>query len=243
MSTAVAMRRISETSPRFKARMTGLFYLLTMVAGVFAQGFVSNRLIASGGASTTAMNILAHKNLFQWGFSVYLIEMVCQVMFVALLYELLKPAGRSVSLAAPFLGLAGCAIKTVSRLFYIAPLFILGGAPYLTVFDQRQRHALALLFLQINDHGAGVALAFFGLYALLTGWLIFRFTFLPRFLGVWSMLPGLGWLAFFSPTLGYRLFPYLAGFGFLGAIAIILWLLIVGVNEQRWKERASAVGY
>lgn len=243
MSTAVAMRRISETSPRFKARMTGLFYLLTMVAGIFAQGFVSNRLIASGDASATAMNILAHKNLFQWGFSVYLIEMACQVMFVALLYELLKPAGRSVSLAAAFLGLAGCAIKTVSRLFYIAPLFILGGAPYLTVFDPRQRHALALLFLQINDHGAGVALAFFGLYALLTGWLIFRSTFLPRFLGVWSMLAGLGWLAFFSPTLGYRLFPYLAGFGFLGAIAIILWLLIVGVNEQRWKERASAVGY
>lgn len=168
--------------------------------------------------------------------------MACQVVFTALFYELLKPAGRSVSLAAAFLGLAGWAIKTVSRLFYIAPLFILGGATYLTVFDQQQRHALALLFLQINDHGAGIALAFFGLYALLTGWLIFRSTFLPRFLGVWSMLAGLGWLAFFSPTLGYRLFPYLAGFGFLGAIAIILWLLIAGVNEQHWKEQAGAVG-
>ncbi|MGH9734483.1 MAG: DUF4386 domain-containing protein [Candidatus Acidiferrales bacterium] len=240
MSTTAAVDRMPEASPRFKARMTGLFYLLTLVAGIFAQGFVSNRLVLSGDAPATAMNILAHKSLFQWGFTIYLIEMTCQIVFIALFYELLKPAGRTVSLVAAFLGLAGCTIKTVSRLFYIAPLFILGGAPYVAVFDQQQRHALALLFLQINDHGAGIALAFFGFYALLTGWLIFRSTFLPRFLGIWSMLAGLGWLTFLSPTLGYRLFPYLAAFGFLCAIVIILWLLIVGVNEQRWKEQASA---
>jgi hypothetical protein len=47
-------------------------------------------------------------------------------------------------------------------------------------------------------------------------------------------------LTFLSPTLGNRVFPYTAAFGFLGAAAMILWLLIVGVNEQRWKEQASA---
>lgn len=239
MSTAVTMKRMPGASPRFIARMTGLFYLLTIVAGVFAQGFVSNKLVVSGDASATAMNILAHKSLFQWGFTVYLIEMACQIVFIALFYELLKPASKSISLVAAFLGLAGCAIKTVSRLFYIVPLFILEGKPYLSIFDEQQRHALALLFLQINDHGAGIALAFFGFYALLTGWLIFRSTFLPRFLGIWSMLAGLGWLTFLSPTLGYRLFTYLAAFAFFCAIALILWLLIVGVNAQRWKEQAG----
>lgn len=169
MSTAVTVTRMSGASPRFVARMTGLFYLLTIVAGGFAQGFVSNRLVVSGDASITATNILAHKSLFQWGFTVYLIEMACQIVFIALFYELLKPANKSISLIAAFLGLAGCAIKTVSRLFYIAPLLIVEGRPYLSVLDDQQRHALALLFLQINDHGAGMALAFFGLYALLTG--------------------------------------------------------------------------
>jgi len=52
----------------------------------------------------------------------------------------------------------------------------------------------------------------------------------------------LGWLTFLSPTLGYRLFPYLAGVGLLGATALILWLLVFGVNEQRWKEQAGAAG-
>src|SRR5947208_12714548 len=158
---------MTETSPRFKARITGVLYLLTMLTGIFAQGFVSERLVVSGDAAATATNILTHRFLFELGFTVYLIEMACQIAITALFYDLLKPAGRSVSLVAAFLGLAGCIIKTFSRLFYIAPLFILGGAHYLSVFSTEQLQALALLFLKVNDHGAAIALAFFGFYALL----------------------------------------------------------------------------
>jgi hypothetical protein len=250
MSTAITMERAMkrtvdrtrETSPRLKARITGVIYLLTMLTGIFAQGFVSGRLIVDGDAAATAANILAHKSLFQLGFTVYLIEMACQIAMTVLFYELLKPAGRTVSLLAASLGFTGCVIKTFSRLFYIAPLFILGGSHYLSVFSAEQLQALALLFLKVNDHGAGIALAFFGFYALLTGYLIIRSTFLPRILGVWSAVAGLGWLTFLSPTLGYRLFLYLAAFGLLGAVMLILWLLVFGVNEQRWKEQANVAG-
>jgi hypothetical protein len=62
----------------------------------------------------------------------------------------------------------------------------------------------------------------------------------PRVLGVLSAFAGLGWLSFLSPTLGYRLFPCTAAFGLLGATALILWLLVFGVNEQRWKAQAAA---
>jgi len=234
--------RIEEASPRLRARITGVCYLLTILAGIFAQGFVSERLVVSGDAAATATNILTHKSLFQWGFTVYLIEMACNVAMTALFYDLLKPVNRSVSLLAAFLGLVGCAIKTFSRVFYIAPLFVLGGAHYLGVFSPQQLQALALLFLNVNDQGAAVALAFFGFYALLNGYLIVRSTFLPRILGVWSAVAGLGWLTFLSPTLGYRVFLYVAAFGLLGAVALIVWLLVYGVNEQRWKEQAHAAG-
>src|SRR5256886_10998269 len=147
MSTVVMLGRIAETSPRLRARITGVFYLLTMLTGIFAQGFVSGRLVVDGDATATATNILTHKSLFQLGFAVYLIEMACQVAITALFYDLLKPAGRSVSFGAAFLGLTGCIIKTLSRLFFIAPLFIVGGAHYLSVFSAEQLQALALLFL------------------------------------------------------------------------------------------------
>src|SRR5256886_5675325 len=144
-------QHITKTSPRFLARMAGLFFLLTILGGIFAQGFVSERLIDFTNAAATATNILTHRGLFQLGFAVYLIEMACQIAMTALFYDLLKPAGRSVSLLAAFLGLAGCVIKTFSRVFYIAPLFVLGGAHYLSVFNPEQLPALALLFLKVND--------------------------------------------------------------------------------------------
>lgn len=242
MGTPLGMERITGTSPRLKARISGVFYLLTILTGVFAQMFVSGRLVVDGDAVATATNILTHRTLFQVGFAVYLIEMACNIAITALFYDLLKPAGRSVSLLAAFLGLAGCVIKTFSRLFFIAPLFVLGGAHYLSVFSAEQLQALALLFLKVNDRGAAIALVFFGFYALLTGYLIIRSTFLPRLLGVLGIFGGFGWLSFLYPPLGYRLFPYIAAFGLLGAASLILWLLVFGVNEQRWKEQASAAG-
>jgi hypothetical protein len=235
-------QRMAETSPRLKARIIGVFYLVTILTGIFAQGFVSGRLVVDGDAAATATNILAHRSLFQLGYAVYLIEMACQIAMTALFYDLLKPAGRTVSLLAAFLGLAGCVIKTFSRVFFIVPLFVLGGAHYLTAFSAEQLQALALLFLKVNDRGAAMALVFFGFYALLTGYLIIRSTFLPRILGVASVLGGLGWLTFLYLPLGYRLFSYIAVFGLLGAGSLLLWLLVFGVNEPRWKEQAGAAG-
>jgi len=242
MSPDIAMGRTTEASPRFKARITGVFYLVTILAGIFAQGFVSERLVVDGDAAATATNLLTHASLFQLGFAVYLIEMACQIAMTALFYDLLKPAGRSVSLLAAFLGFAGCVIKTLSRVFFIAPLFVLGGAHYLSVFSAEQLQALALLLLKVNDRGAAMALVFFGFYALLTGYLMIRSTFLPRILGVVSVIAGLGWLSFLYLPLGYRLFPYVAAFGLLGAVLLILWLLVFGVNEPRWMEQAHGAG-
>ena len=154
MSTTVMTERIAETSPRLKARIAGVFYLLTILTGIFAQGFVRGRLVVDGDAAATATNILAHERLFQLGFAVYLIEIACHIAMTALFYDLFKPVSRSVSLVAAFFGLAGCVIQAFSRLFFIAPLFVLGGAHYLSVFSAEQLQALALLFLKVNDHGA-----------------------------------------------------------------------------------------
>jgi hypothetical protein len=157
-----------------------------------------------------------------------------------LLYLLLKPVSRSISLLALFFALTGCIIKTFSRLFYIAPLLVLGGAPSLDVFNIGQVQALALLLLDVNDQAAGMALPFFGFSTLLNGVLIFRSTFLPQALGVLSMLGGLGWLTYLYPPLGNQLLPFILVIALVGSMSQILWLLIKGIRVEEWKRLALA---
>jgi hypothetical protein len=177
------MERIAEASPRLKARMAGVFYLLSFVTGVYAL-FFSGGLVAG------------------------LIATACYIAVTLLFYDLFKPVSRSLSLLAAFFSLLGCTIGVLSD-FHLDPT-------------------------HINS------LVFFGFYCLLIGYLIFRSSFLPRILGVLMAFGGLGWLTFVSPPLAHGLSPYNVAPGMLGEAALTLWLLVIGVNVQRWKEQASA---
>lgn len=231
--------RTSTSSPRFLARMSAVFFLLTILAGIFAQAFVSERLVDFSNAATTATNILSNRSLFRLGFSVYLIEMACQITGAVLFYQLLKRVNRTVALLALFLEVTGLAVKICARVFFIAPLVVLGNPAALKGFSAEQLQSVALILLKVNDQGAGVAVAFFGFSTLLSGYLVFRSTFLPRWLGVVSIFAGLGWLTYLYRPLGDMAFPIVALLGLLGSAATIFWLLVFGVNEERWSENNS----
>lgn len=239
MNETEMVGRLEETSPKAKARMAGGLLLITILAGGFAQGFIGGSLIVSGDATATATNILAHQPLYRLAFAIYLIEMACQITMTVLFYDLLKPVSKSASILAATFGLIGCTIKTLSRLFFFAPLLVLGGAHYLSVFDPKQLQALAFLFLRVNYTAETIAMVFFGLYALVKSYLVFRSTFLPRVLGVLSAVGGLGWLIYLYEPLALRLQSYIVGAGVIGSLVSVVWLLVYGVNEPRWKEQAN----
>ena len=174
------------SSPRFKARIAGLFYLVTFVAGSLALTLPNASL---------AVNLIA--NAAYLGVTV-------------LFYQIFKPVNDRLSLFAAFFSLLGITTATLT-LFHLSPI-------------------------NVNPLG------FFGFYCLLIGYLIVRSTFLPRVLGVLLALGGLSWLTFFSPTLVNRLNPYNLAPGILAEGALTLWLLAIGLNEQRWNEQAKAEG-
>jgi hypothetical protein len=185
MTTAVMTGRIAEASPCLKARIAGVFYLLTILTGAFSL-FASGRL----------------------GVAANLIAAVCYIAVTLLFYDIFKPVNRGLSLLAAFFSLVGCALGALGA-FHLAPS-------------------------HINN------LVFFGFYCLLIGYLIFRSTFLPRILGVLMAIGGLGWMTFLAPPLAGYLSPYNLAPGILGEGALTLWLLLMGVNVQRWKEQATA---
>jgi Domain of unknown function (DUF4386) len=128
-----------------------------------------------------------------------------------------------------------------TSLFYLAPLLILQGGSSLSAFTAEQLQALALVFVKLNSYANDIYLVFFGFWCILIGYLIFRSTFLPRILGVLLAISGLGWVTYLYPPVAYHLFmPYIAAASALGEIPLELWLIVMGVNEQRWKEASTA---
>jgi hypothetical protein len=94
--------------------------------------------------------------------------------------------------------------------------------------------------LQFLPKGVPLGLAFHGFYWILLGYLIFRSTFLPRILGVPLAIAGLCWLTFLPPLLAKHMSPYNLAFALLLEGLPMLWLAVMGVDVQRWKEQASA---
>ncbi|HKW63167.1 MAG TPA: DUF4386 domain-containing protein [Candidatus Acidoferrum sp.] len=193
MSPAESKEGFAEASPRRRARIAGVFYLLTILTGAFAA-FVSGKLLLY----SEAANLTAS---------------ACYVAVTILFYGLFRPVDASLSLIAAVFSFAGCVLGILSVL-----------------------HLLPSYISSVNP------LVFFGVYCLLIGYLIFQSTFLPRILGGLMAFGGLGWLTFISPDVANYLSPYNLAPGILGEGALTVWLLVFGLNAQRWKEQASAGG-
>lgn len=230
---------MTETSPSTRGRILAGLYLLVIIGGITAQAFISDRLVVRNDAARTAANIIANTSLYRLGFTIFMLEMIAQVGVSVLYYDLMKPVNPSVARAALVIGLTGCGIKTMARLFYCTPLILLGGASYLSAIQPAQLAALSLAFIKINNQGANIGVIFLGAEVLLRGWLVFKSGFLPRFLGVLFLISGLGWLTYLWPPLGSRAFVGLALFAIAGTIVNSGWLFIRGVDDVKWRARAT----
>jgi hypothetical protein len=241
MSAEEMKEWIAKASPGLKARIAGVLYVVSGTAYSYGEGSVRGKLVVPGDAAATAHNILSHESLYRLGFATDLISAVLFITVTLLLYDLFRPVNKSLSFGAACFSLAGCIVQAFSGIFVLAPLVILGGAPYLTAFPVEQLQALALLSLKLRIEATSIYMVCFACYNLVLGYLIFKSKFMPRIIGVFMAIAGLTYQAFLSPPLASYLFPHvLFPAGLLGEGSVMLWLIVFGVNVRRWKERASA---
>jgi len=243
MSTTMTTEWMVQTSPRAQARMAGLVAWITTSAG-FAAIVIGN-LVDSHDAAATAQHILANELVYRLAVVGDVIA-VLYIVYTLLLYYLLRPVSRGLALLAALFSLVGIAVGMLLPLCDGAALLVLKDAPSLRALTQEQLQAVALLFLQLRAQVDALSLVLFGTYDILIGYLIVRSTFLPRMLGVLLAIAGVGYLIntfanVLAPDFAAHLSPWILIPG-LADLVVPTWLLVVGVNVQRWKEQASATG-
>lgn len=224
--------------PQVYARLAGAIYLGVIVMGGLAEGLVMNTLMVPGDDAATVDAILRHQPLWNWGLAANLIVPLIAVVQLWIEYMLLRPAGRGLALLFVLLNLASLSVEAVSKLFQLMVLPLAQGGA-----DGQALASMALL-----GHGLAfnIALIFFGVACLVIGALIWRSTYLPRFLGVLMQIAGLCYLvACFSELLAPS-FARLINPGILlpvlvGESAFCLWLLVMGVNRTRWAAKVNPV--
>lgn len=222
-------------------RIAGVLFLISMVAGGFGEAYVPSKLIVSNDAAATAANLRNFDFLYRLGFASFLIESLCDTALALIMYVLLKPVNKRLSLLAAFFGLMATATFAFAELFYFAPQLILGRS-YLSSFTPDQVNSLALLSLKFYGFGGMIFTAYYGMAWIVRSCLMFRSGYLPRFLGVLMAIGGIGFVirnfllilapAYASDVLLMLMFP--------GGLIMAIWFLVKGVDLTSWNARANA---
>jgi hypothetical protein len=236
--------RTFENSPNWYARIAGMFYLLVIFLGIFAEGFVVNQFVVSGDQAKTAQNILANRSLWNLGVMANICLILCAITVSWLLYNLLKPVNKNLILLAALFNVVSLAIESVSKMCLLLVLPILKNVQYSKAFTPEQVHAFANIALKSHEIAFNFALILFGVTIIIYGVLIYKSGYLPKMIGVLMQIGGVSYLIacfsiFFAPVISNLINPYILIPCIVGEGSLCLWLLIKGVNLVKWNEKIA----
>lgn len=234
------MQPVVEGSPRPAARTIGVVYLLYFLTAV-AGALLMKGVVVPTNAVATAQNLLAHESLYRSGWEVGLVANALYIAVTALFYGLLAPVNRSLAVMMAFFSLVGCIVQIFGGMLQIAPFTILGDTQLAAAFTVTQLQSAALVSYKLYPLVFHISLVLFAVFDFLLGYLIYKSTFLPRFIGVWFMIAGVVGLLFLWPPLGTALRFVIIPIGGIAEIVLMLWLIVKGVDVSKWREVARMV--
>ena len=227
------------------ARIAGLWYLLMAITGPIGLLYVPSKLIVPGNATATANNIMTSESLFRIGIASNLICQIAFIFLVLALYRLLNDVNQQYASLMVALVLVSIPIAFLNMLNPLAVLLLLSGSSFLSVFEPDQLHALALVFLNLQEYGTVIVEIFWGLWLLPFGLLVFKSGFFPKILGVLLILACFGYVVH---SFTFLLFPHYEAIvetyagvpEGIGELSMVLWLLIMGTKEQEQRPALVA---
>jgi hypothetical protein len=218
-------------SPRVIAIVWLLYFLTAILGAVLTRG-----IVISGDAAATANNIVVHASLYRAGLGLDLVSNLLYLALTALLFGLFRPVNPTLALLAAFFGLVGGTVQIVGELLRVAPTVILTNHPLAAAFGAPQVQAAALLSLALYNTVFQISFVLFGSFMMVTGVIILRSTFLPKWLGWWWVVAGIAALIFLWPPLATKLFPLILAAD-AAELALLLWLLVKGVDNSKWRAQ------
>ena len=219
------------------ARIAGVLLLISFIGGTFGELVVPSMLIVPGNITETTSRILAHSTLFNWGFVGYLAEALCDVGLALVFYILLRPVHRNLALFAAFLGLISTALFAVCEMFFFIGPVLIHNPAYGQVFSRDQLNALVNFFVHVYAVGGSLFMVFYGLASVIRGYLMYRSTYIPRFVGVVMMIAGVAFILknltlVLAPAYSWDLMLLPAP---LMVVVLTVWFLWKGVDVSRWN--------
>jgi len=238
------MDSITGASPRRLARMAGALYLVNIVAGAFSLGVVPTVLVVHN-VATTAHNIQTHELLYRLGLAAHVLVTVTNVPMALLFYELFKVVNRRLALLDVFFSLVATSVEAASLLNQFTPVVLLGSSRYTSALPPAQLHALAYLPGDLSTTDYSIYTVFYGLDFIVVAYLVYKSTFLPKAIGVLLAIDALtylvnGFTTMLAPGFAAHLGAWVGPPTIIAEGSLCLWLLVAGVNVERWNERARA---
>lgn len=240
---ASTSRTSTSTEPRRLARTAGALYLVNIVFGAFALGLVPALLIRSDPVAT-AQHIEAHEFLYRSSLAAHVVVTLTNVPMALIFYELFAVVNRRLALLDVFFILVATAVETAGILNQFTPLLLLGNGPDANKLPPAQLQALAHLPADLSPIDYSIYTVFYGCDIAIVAYLVFTSTFLPKTIGALLALDSLVYLAngftnILAPGVSAHLSPWTELPPLLGEGSLCVWLLVAGVNVQRWKARAG----
>src|SRR6202165_4030291 len=162
------------TSPKRLARIAGFLYLLVVIFGGCAEGYVEPKMYVAGNAAATAGNVIANAGLVRLGVLADLLDGTFFVFLALTLYILLKPVNKSVARTMLILVILATGITCLSALFEFEGLRVATGAVDMAALGAAGTSALVMLLLDAQHYGLLIAQIFFGLWLAPLGYLAYR---------------------------------------------------------------------